>query len=59
MASSIFAVAYVAISLPVVGVGAGTQAYGLVRTGEVFATLLAVLGLLALASLARSGANRV
>jgi MFS family permease len=54
VASSFFAVAYIAISVPVVGVGAGTQVYGLVRTGQVFAGLLAVLGLLALAGLARS-----
>jgi MFS family permease len=53
VASSFFAVVYVGISLPVVGLGAGTQAYGLVDTGEVFTGVLAVLGLLALASLSR------
>jgi MFS family permease len=51
VASSFFAVVYVGISLPVVGVGAGTQAYGLVRSGEIFAGLLAVLALLALTGL--------
>jgi MFS family permease len=55
VASSFFAVVYVAISLPVVGVGAGTRTYGLVHTGEVFAGLLAVLALLALAGLIRLG----
>lgn len=55
VASSFFAVAYIGISLPVVGVGAGTQAYGLVSAGQVFAGILAVLGLVALVSLARRG----
>lgn len=53
VASSFFAVAYIGISLPVVGVGAGTQAYGLVSAGQVFTGILAVLGLVALLSLAR------
>ncbi|MEO6501612.1 MAG: MFS transporter [Jatrophihabitantaceae bacterium] len=55
VASSFFAVVYIGISVPVVGVGAGAQAYGLVGTGQVFAGILAVLGLLALLSLARRG----
>ena len=55
VASSFFAVAYIGISLPVVGVGAGTQAYSLVSAGQVFTGILAVLALLALLSLARRG----
>ena len=51
VASSFFAVVYVGISLPVVGIGVGTREYGLVHTGEVFAAILAVLALLALTSL--------
>lgn len=52
VASSFFAVVYIGISPPVVGIGVGTREYGLVHTGEVFAAILAVLALLALASLA-------
>lgn len=52
VASSFFAVVYVGISLPVVGIGVGTREYGLVHTGEVFAAILAVVALAALASLA-------
>jgi predicted MFS family arabinose efflux permease len=55
VSSSFFAVCYVGISLPVVGVGAASNAYGLVHTGEAFAGIIAVLSLAALASLARSG----
>lgn len=51
VASSFFAVVYVGISLPVVGVGAATEAYGLVHTGEIFAAILAVLALGVLGSL--------
>ena len=54
VSSSFFAVCYVGISLPVVGIGAGSNAYGLVRTAQVFAGVVAVLCLAALASLARS-----
>jgi predicted MFS family arabinose efflux permease len=54
VSSSFFATCYVGISLPVIGVGAATNAYGLVHTGEVFAGIIAALSLLALASLARS-----
>jgi hypothetical protein len=54
VSSSFFAVCYVGISLPVVGVGASTDAYGLVRTGEVFAGIIALVSLIALLSLARS-----
>lgn len=44
---------YVAISIPVIGVGAGTQVFGLVPTAVVFAGLVAVLALGAFASLLR------
>ncbi|MGN6609614.1 MAG: MFS transporter [Jatrophihabitans sp.] len=53
VSSSFFAVCYVGISLPVVGVGAASDAVGIVRTAEVFAGAIAVLTLLALAGLAR------
>jgi MFS family permease len=49
--SSFFIVLYVAISLPVVGVGAASQAWGLVTAGVVFACAVAVLGAAALVAL--------
>ncbi len=49
--SSYFVVLYVAISLPVVGVGAASQAWGLVAAGVVFAVAVAVLAAAALAAL--------
>jgi hypothetical protein len=55
VASSFFAVCYVGISIPVVAIGAATDAYGLVRTGEVFAGVIAAVSLSALVALARSG----
>jgi MFS family permease len=54
VSSSFFAVCYVGISLPVIGVGAASDAYGLVRAGEVFAGIIALLSAAALVSLARS-----
>jgi predicted MFS family arabinose efflux permease len=54
VSSSFFAVCYVGISLPVVGIGAASDAFGLVHTAEVFAGIIAVLALLALVSIARS-----
>lgn len=53
VASSYFLVVYVAISLPVIGVGAGVQAFGLVPTAVAFAGLVAVLALGAFGSLLR------
>jgi MFS family permease len=53
VASSFFAICYVGISLPVVGVGVGTKAFGLVPAGEVFAGIIAALSLAALIALAR------
>jgi hypothetical protein len=55
VASTFFTICYVGISLPVVGIGVGTRAYGLVHTGEVFAGIVAALALGALVSLVRSG----
>jgi MFS family permease len=49
--SSFFVVLYVAISLPVVGVGAASQSWGLVTAGVVFSVAVAVLALVALAAL--------
>jgi hypothetical protein len=49
--SSFFVVLYVAISLPVVGVGAASQAWGLVTAGVVFAVAVAVLAVIALIAL--------
>lgn len=49
--SSFFIVLYVAISLPVVGVGWASQVWGLVAAGVVFATGVALLALVALGAL--------
>ncbi len=53
VASSFFTVAYVAISLPVVGVGVLAQSTSLKTAGVVFAALVAMLSAVALALLAR------
>lgn len=58
VASSFFAVCYVGISLPVVGIGAASKAYGLVHTGEAFGGMIAAVALIALAALARAGRSR-
>lgn len=55
VASTFFTICYVGISIPVVGIGIGTRAYGLVHTGEVFAGVVAVIALAAFVSLALSG----
>ena len=49
--SSYFVVLYVAISLPVVGIGAASMAWGLVTAGIVFAVAVAALAAVALAAL--------
>jgi MFS family permease len=49
--SSFFVVLYVAISLPVVGVGAASQAWGLAAAALVFVVAVAVLAAVALAAL--------
>jgi hypothetical protein len=51
--SSLFVVTYVAISLPVVGVGLLADATDLVRAGTVFAGIVAVLAAGAALSLLR------
>lgn len=56
VASSFFAVCYVGISLPVVAIGAASDAFGLVRTGEVFGAIIAAVSLMALVALARTTA---
>jgi hypothetical protein len=49
--SSFFVVLYVAISLPVVGVGAASQAWGLVPAAVVFVGAVALLAAVALVAL--------
>lgn len=51
--SSYFVVVYVAISLPVVGLGAASQAWGLRTAGVAFCVGVAVLAAIALAALLR------
>jgi hypothetical protein len=53
VSSSFFLVLYVAISIPVIAVGAGAQVFGLVPTAVVFAGLVAALALAAFVSLLR------
>jgi hypothetical protein len=53
VSSSFFLVLYVAISIPVIGVGAGAQVFGLVPTAVVFAGLVVLLALGAFVSLLR------
>ena len=54
IASSFFVVAYVAISLPVIGEGVLTQAAGLKTAGLVFAAVVAAIAAMVLALLARA-----
>lgn len=49
--SSLFIVLYVAISIPVIGVGAAAQVFGLVAAGVAFAAIVAALAAIALAVL--------
>ncbi|MGW0159093.1 MFS transporter [Mycobacterium sp. NPDC003323] len=51
VSSTYFVVAYVAIALPVVGVGVAAQAWGLRTAGEAFAAAIAVLALFCLVSI--------
>lgn len=53
VASTFFLLLYVAISLPVIGEGLASAAFGLVRAGVVFAGIVALLGLVAFISLLR------
>lgn len=55
VSSSLFVIFYVAISIPVIGVGVLAQAFGLLTAGVVFAVFVALLALAALAgTLARA-----
>jgi hypothetical protein len=58
VSSSFFAVCYIGISLPVVGIGASSDAIGLQKTAVIFAVAIAVLSAVALASLARTSRGR-
>ena len=53
VSSSFFVVIYVALSIPVIGVGAAAQAVGLVPAGVGFSVLVALLALAALVALLR------
>jgi predicted MFS family arabinose efflux permease len=53
VSSSFFLVLYVAISLPVIGVGAAAQAFGLVAAGVTFTGLVALLAAVAFVRLRR------
>jgi MFS family permease len=53
VASSFFLVLYVAISLPVIGEGVGTAAFGLVPSAVAFSVIVAVLAAVAFVSLLR------
>ena len=53
VSSSYFIVLYVAISIPVIGVGAGAQVFGLVPTAVAFAGIVALLAVGAFVSLLR------
>jgi predicted MFS family arabinose efflux permease len=57
VASSFFAICYVGISLPVVAIGAASDRYGLVHTGEVFGGVVAAISLAALVALSRQSGN--
>ncbi|CAN5751432.1 MFS transporter [soil metagenome] len=51
VSSTYFLVAYVALSLPVIGFGAAAQQWGLQVTGEVFAGIVGVLAVVCLAAI--------
>jgi hypothetical protein len=51
--SAFFVVLYVSISVPVVAVGFSVQAFGLPHVGEFFASLVALVALLAMFSMKR------
>jgi predicted MFS family arabinose efflux permease len=53
VSSTFFFVLYIAISIPVIGVGAGAQVFGLVPTAAVFAGIVALLAVGAFVSLLR------
>lgn len=53
VSSSYFLVAYVALSVPVIGMGAAAQKWGLQTAGEVFAVIVGVLAVICLAAILR------
>lgn len=55
--STFFLVLYLAISFPVIGVGAAGQAFGLVPAGVTFSALIALLAAAAFVSLLRAGSS--
>lgn len=63
VSSSYFLVAYVALSLPIIGMGAAARHWGLQTAGEAFATVIGVLALVCFVSIvfqerrARSGSS--
>ncbi|WP_110951445.1 MFS transporter [Pseudomonas bohemica] len=56
--SAFFVVLYISISVPVVAVGFSVQAFGLPHVGEFFASLVAVVALLAMISMKRVQARQ-
>lgn len=54
-ASGFFVICYLGISLPVIGLGAATHAWGLLVAGQVFAGAVVAIGLTTLVRLPRSG----
>jgi predicted MFS family arabinose efflux permease len=51
VASSFFVICYLGISLPVIGLGAATRAWGLLVAGQVFAAVVVAIGVTTLARL--------
>jgi hypothetical protein len=58
VASSYFTTAYVALSIPVIGVGVGAQAFGWARAATVFCALVALLPLVVMLALLRPERSR-
>lgn len=58
-ASSFFVVCYLGLSVPVVGVGALSRAFGLITAGEVFAAIITVAGVVILVRLANRSPRTV
>ncbi|MFK3799668.1 MULTISPECIES: MFS transporter [unclassified Pseudomonas] len=56
--SAFFVVLYISISVPVVAVGFSVRAFGLPHVGEFFASLVAVVALLAMVSMKRAQARQ-
>jgi MFS family permease len=52
--SAFFLVAYLALSIPIIGIGVGVQAFGLRPAGIAFSAFVAVLALIVLVSLTRT-----